>query len=265
MIRLIALDLDNTLLGEDNTIPPEVCAGLRRASALGAEIMIASGRLFSFTLEYARQIDSRAAVIAYNGGWLETQQGEVLFSALVPEEIRREMAVYCRENGLYLQLYDPWNGHVICIDRFLPDFPSPRYRLPDSYYRECGNLEEVPIATPKLVIYDQPEKLQALLPHFKERFGTALDYSFSDRHILEMMPGGVNKGSTLRFYCESRGIRREEVMAFGDSGNDMAMLRYAGIGVAVANGTEEIRQAADYVSRAERAFGVLEGLERFVF
>lgn len=264
MIRLIALDLDNTLLMEDNSIPGEVCEALRRISCSGVEVMIASGRLLPFALDYAEEIDCRGPIMAYNGGWLETREGEVLFQALIPESIRQEMAVFCRENHLYLQQYDPWGGHQICIEKLREDFPLARYRLPDSYYRECGKLEDAAIQTPKLVIYDRPERLKSLLPIIRERFDPALDYSFSDHSILEMMPRGVSKGSTLQLYCESRGIRPEEVMAFGDSGNDASMLCYAGIGVAVANASGEIRELADYQARGARSFGVLEGLERFI-
>ena len=250
---------------EDNSIPDEVCEVLGRISDSGTELMIASGRLLPFALDYADKIGSRGPLMAYNGGWLETREGKVLFHALIPEAIRQEMALFCRENHLYLQQYDPWGGHQICIEKLQADFPLSRYRLPDAFYRECGKLEEAAIRTPKLVIYDSPERLKTLLPLIREHFGDALDYTFSDHSILEMMPRGVSKGSTLQFYCESRGIRPEEVMAFGDSGNDASMLRYAGIGIAVANATGEIRELADYTARAERSFGVLEGLARFIF
>ena len=264
MIRLIALDLDNTLLMTDNSIPDEVCEALAGATEKGVEVVIASGRVFPISLRYARQIGSTAPVIAYNGGIVESQEGKILFSRTVPEESRRGMAEFCREQDLYLQLYDPLDGDKICVAKRRPEILGEQYQLPASFYREYGDLRLADVATPKMVIYGETDRLEEALPLMRSRFGKELDFAFSDKRVLEIMPQGVNKGSTLEHYCKSRGLNPQEVMACGDNLNDLSMLQYAGTAVAVANAVEEIRGAANYVASAERSWGVLEAVRRFV-
>lgn len=264
MIRLIALDLDNTLLMTDNSIPAEVCEALAAATENGVEVVIVSGRVFPISLRFARQVGSTAPVIAYNGGIVESQEGEILFSCAVPEESRREMVEFCREQNLYLQLYDPLDGDKICVAKRCPEILGRQYQLPASFYREYGDLRLADVSTPKMVIYSDAARLEEVLPLMQDRFGEKLDFAFSDKRVLEIMSKGVNKGSTLAQYCKSRGIEPEEVMACGDNLNDLTMLQYAGTSVAVANAVREIRSAAGYVASAERSWGVLEAVRRFV-
>ena len=98
----------------------------------------------------------------------------------------------------------------------------------------------------------------------KARFGEQLHLATSKDYLLEMMPQGVSKRETLARYAAEQGIRREEAMVCGDNTNDVEMVAWAGLGVAVANAVPELKTVAAYVARAERSFGVVEAVQRFV-
>ena len=261
MIKLIALDLDDTLLLPDCSIPESVIAVLREAAQKGARSVIATGRIFPSARMYAEQISSDCPIICYNGSMITTADGQVLFSSLLEPQLMHEVAVFCKERQLYLQMY--------CDNQIVIEKDCPEFRIdPDSKvtgFVELGDLTCAELKpSPKMMILNTPERLTEIRPELQARFGRELHFATSKEYLLEILPGGVSKSQTLSLLAQELGVSQQEVMACGDNTNDREMVEWAGFGVAVANAVQSLKYVADYVAAQERSFGVAEAVRKFV-
>ena len=263
MIKLIATDLDNTLLNKQGLIPDSTVALLHEAAEKGVVTAVATGRCFPSALGAARTIGAHTPVICYNGSlikWGDT--GEVLAQSCIDVDTMRRVAVYCHERSLYLQSYDT-DDVIICEQ----DGPGLR-RDPDlavAGFREIGDFCSYPDlhATPKMLIVDRADLVPARLVELAECF-PELDFCQSEPYLIEVIPKNAGKGKAVAQLAQLMGVKQEEVMALGDNTNDLPMLRWAGLGVVVANGVESVKAEADYVCEADRSEGVEEALRKFV-
>ena len=261
MIKLIALDLDDTLLMPDGTIPEGVAETLREAERRGVGIVIATGRSYPSAKIYAEILGSECPVICYNGAVIRRAGQPPLYSASLSVGLMKRIAFFCRERGLYLQMYD--EDHIV-VDKICESTLID----PDSKVtgiREIGDLTKAELRpSPKMMILDDPEKIPAIRRDLETLLGDQLYMAKSKEYLLEMMPKDVSKQKALIRFAQSLEIRREEVMACGDNTNDIEMLEWAGLGVAVANAVPELKNGADYVAEALLSLGVAEAVKKFV-
>lgn len=261
MIKLIALDLDDTLLMEDCTIPDEVVDTLKEAEKRGVKVVIATGRIFPSAKGYAVRLGTDSPIICYNGAMIRTPEGDVIQAYEHSPEDLHEIAVFAKEHELYMQAYA--EDEIVVektVDKTLIDPDSKATGI-----REVGDLTEtVFLPSPKLMFFDTPERLAEIRPVFEERFPNRFYAATSKEYLLEIMPKGVSKRNTLERYASSCGISADEVMACGDNTNDREMVEWAGVGVSVGNGVASLKEIADYVAEAERSYGVKEAVEKFV-
>ena len=261
MIKMIALDLDDTLLMEDLSVPEEVVASLKAAENRGVKVVIATGRIFPSARSYAALLGSESPVVCYNGSMIRTPDGGVIRSWQHEPETIREVAAFCKERGLYLQAYA--EDEIVVektVEKTLIDPDSKATAI-----REMGDLTTADLLpSPKMMIFDTPERLAEIRPELETAFPDRFYLATSKNYLLEIMPRDVSKRNTLERFAEELGITREEVMACGDNTNDREMVEWAGLGVSVANGVPELKQVADYVAARERSWGVKEAVDRFV-
>ena len=263
MIKLIATDLDNTLLDKTGRIPETTAALLRQAAENGVLTAVATGRCFPSALEHARTIGARTPVICYNGSlikWGDT--GEIIAQSRIDTDAIRQVATFCRREGLYLQCYD-YDDVLICEKdceglRVDPDLATVGFRAIGDYLT-FPDLHP----TPKMLIVEAPEKVAARLEELATVF-PMLDFYQSQPWLIEVMPKGAGKGNALERLAGLMGVPQDQVMALGDNTNDLSMIRWAGMGVVVANGVAAAKAEADYVCQQERSSGVEEALLKFV-
>ena len=264
MIKLIATDLDNTLLDHVTGEVPESTAELfHQAAQKGVLTAVATGRCFPSALAAAQKIGARTPVICYNGSlikWGDT--GDVIARSYIEVDTVREVAAFCRKEGLYLQCYD-YDDVIICEKdcdglRVDPDVKVVGFREIGDYLT-FADLHP----TPKMLIVEQPEKVAARLLELAEVF-PALEFCQSQPWLIEVLPKNAGKGRAVETLAELMHIDRTEVMALGDNTNDLPMIRWAGVGVVVSNGVEAAKAEADYVCAGQRWQGVEEALNKFV-
>jgi len=263
MIKLIATDLDNTLLNKEGKIPDSTAALLHQAAEKGVLTAVATGRCFPSALGAARTIGAHTPVICYNGSlikWGDT--GEVLAKSYVEVDTMRALAVWCRERELFFQSYD-YDDVIVCEEdgpglRRDPDLAVVGFRIVEDF-QTYADLHP----TPKMLIVDWSDQVQARMAQLAQDF-PMLDFCQSESYLIEVIPKGAGKGKALAQLAELMGVRQDEVMALGDNTNDLPMLRWAGLGVVVSNGVPSVKAEADYVCQAERSEGVEEALRKFV-
>lgn len=258
--RLCAIDLDDTLLGPDHQISPRNAHAVHAVMALDATVVLASGRMHESTLRYADQLGLTTPIVSYNGAMVKTPHtNEVWLHERIAGELAAVVMDYCAEHQLQLNYYlddhlytatcTPWMK--LYHDRTL----SPVEVRPDLYTSLRGT------SPTKLIIVDSPEKTDQLLPYFRDLFGSLLYITKSNDEYLEFMPPNANKGAALEVVATRLGLTAADTVAFGDSWNDVPMLRWAGLGVAVGNAKPELLAIADRVIPRSDEDGVGIALE----
>ncbi len=261
MIKLLAFDLDNTLLERNNEIPEDVCELLEKCTNAGIDVAIATGRMYNSARFYSERLGGGSTIVCYNGSRIYENDGSIILEKTLSVETMRELIAFGRREGLYLQFYED--------DRILVEqFAYGTSIDPDVQFAEvieAGDFEKYNLKpSPKAMFVVEPEKLIEYQDRLKERMGNRVHIAQSQAFLIEIMPPNVNKAKSLNLLCKERGIKKEETMAFGDSSNDIEMIEWSGIGVAVGNAKESVKAAADYVCIGERSAGVAEAIRKFI-
>ena len=261
MIRLIATDLDNTLLNREGQIEDSSVALVEECAAHGVVTAVATGRSFRSAKAAAHRLGQNTPVICYNGCLIRESGGETLFAACVDREVQRGIIDFAHEHGLYLVMYD--NDEIVVERLRLECHNDPDLRF--TTYREIGDFSRIELFdSPKLMLAADPEKVPALQAELEERYEGQAYFAQSEAHLIEIMPYGVNKGAALDLLMERLGVTKEETMALGDNTNDALLLEHAGLAVSVANGVPSLKAISDYVCEGERNEGFDEAIRKFV-
>ncbi|WP_027092862.1 Cof-type HAD-IIB family hydrolase [Cohnella thermotolerans] len=260
--RFIAMDLDDTLLTDELTVSDKTREAMARALAQGVRLTIATGRMFASAQRIAKQVGLNVPIITYQGSLVRNLLDEqVLYERSVPMETVRILYDYTREHGLHLQTY---------IDDQLYSFDGGEKLI--GYAKQSGipykiepDLDRLPEGRhTKLVIIDDPQKLDDLIPVLRPLLGDGVHMTKSKANYLEFLHPEGTKGHALRFLAGHFGIPMEETIAIGDAWNDREMIEAAGLGVAMANAVPALREIADYVTLSNNDDGVAHVLEKFV-
>jgi Cof subfamily protein (haloacid dehalogenase superfamily) len=263
--RIIALDLDGTLTNHDKVITPKTREALLQAQEEGTVIVLASGRPTYGIVPVAEclEMNKRGGyILAYNGGKIvDAKTGEELFSQYLPDEVLPTLYAYAHEHSHALLGYA---GNEIITE--LPDdqYVKEESRINKMAIRRVGNLLEAlePHPTKLLMTGDPTDMLQAE-KDLKAVLGEKMDIFRSAPFFLELVPQGIDKARSLQRLLDLLRLTSTDMIAFGDGYNDLSMLQFAGMGVAMANAAPEVREGADYVTLSNEEDGVAAALEHF--
>jgi hypothetical protein len=266
VIDLVALDLDGTLIGDQMVIRDPVRRAIRRAQEQDVTVTLATGRMFDAALEFARDLAIDAPLICYQGGLIQAPNDQTpLFRATMDPAVVRE-ALHWRTH----EVDSDWHV-VLYADNAL--FVAER-RYPESFYRDLlgTNLRWVDDLGPvleehspeKFLFIADPAEADRIETAMRKRFGEQFEVVRSHARLVEGNPQGVSKGDGLRRLAEHLGVDRERVMAVGDQGNDVPMIRWAGVGVAMGNGSPAAKAVADWIAPPFSEDGAAAAIERFV-
>jgi len=257
---LCAIDLDETLLGPDHHISERNAKAVRAVRDLGVTVVIASGRMHEATLRYAKELGLDGPVISYNGALIKIPgTGEEWMHERVPSNVALEIMHYCGRRKLQLNFY--YNGFVhstedtAWLQLYHARTGSPYVIEPDMEQAMLG------IEPTKLLIVDTPEYTNSLLPVLRDRYKDVLYVTKSTDEYLEMMPPRANKGAALEYAASRLGVVAQQTIAIGDSFNDIPMVKWAGLGLAVGNAKPELLAVADRTIARSDADGVAQVLE----
>jgi Cof subfamily protein (haloacid dehalogenase superfamily) len=262
-MKLVALDLDGTLVGRDLVVHPRVRDAIARMLDAGVRGCIVTGRMYRATIPFARELGLDAPVICYQGAAIvDPQSDEVLRDVPLPPETVRTIVDIAEEHRLHLQLYR--NDEYYCEER--NRFSDLYARLSNTQPVIVPSLREAFFSSPstKALVIDDSDKAagEAAL------FGRALEgrayVTRSLPEFVEMLNPAVDKGDALRFVAEHLGIGPKDVVAIGDSWNDEPLLAAAGFGIAMGSAPEELRARAHAVVADVAHDGVAEAIERYV-
>lgn len=269
MIRLAAFDLDNTLFGPTLTFSPRVRTAIARAQAQGLIVTLATGRGPSPTDQFAEQLNIRAPLVCFQGGVVyDYRARRILHDVRLPPAVIPAITHLARARGWHLQFETPF---MIYLPRE-SEHPEALFDLlKNSAWTRVDDLTRDLPETPHkfiLTVHDQAER-EALTAELRavcesDPALSALTIVPSHPILVEGLPRGLNKGVGLAWLAEHLGFTRDEVLAVGDNDNDAEMLRWAGVGVALANSSPAALAAADWVAPDVDNDGAAIALERYL-
>lgn len=239
-IKLIALDMDGTLLTSEEKVTERTRKAIKQAMDKDVHVVISTGRWLSSCYPYAESLELDSYLVTSNGGEIWTMEKELIERHTIEPEMMEKMWDLGNQYdmGCWMVATDAvWRGER-------PDDFS------EHKWLKIGFDSHLPANL---------EKLIEDLSYYNE-----LELTNSQPHNLEVNPKGVHKGSALSKVCAKLGITMDEVMAAGDSLNDMKMIQQSGLGVAMGNAQEAIKKAADFETDTNDQDGVAKAIERFV-
>ena len=261
-IKLIALDLDGTLLTSDKRITTRTKDIIARAMARGVTVTIATGRMLRSAVYFARLLASDAPVICCNGGYVGKAEGAPVFARYFDPLLARKFLTFCYEQDWYVNWY---RGMDIYAPMYREDYFAAYRTTANFVVNEVGNdylryTENVP----QFVLRNLDEGISPYLKAVQERFGDAVLPQQNTGTSLDINPPGVSKAVGVQALADAMGLTLDEVMVAGDADNDFEMLEMGAFAVVPENGLPAAKERANYVTASNDANGIAAAIEKFV-
>lgn len=264
--KLIALDLDGTLKNTKNKITPKTREALIKAQKNGVKIVLASGRPTPGLRHEAKELELDkfgGYLLSFNGAHVsDYKTKETIYEQTLTIEEAKKAYDRAKEYNLACMTYE--NNIVVTEDD------------EDEYVKVEGNINDIAIVKVenwkknlknpihKVLLTGKPEFVASIIDEFKEPFGDSLSIYRSAPFFIEIMAEGIDKAASLDRLAKSLGIKQEEVMAFGDGYNDLSMIEYAGMGVAMNNAVDGVKARANYITLSNDEDGIAYALDKFL-
>jgi Cof subfamily protein (haloacid dehalogenase superfamily) len=265
MYKLIAIDMDGTLLNDEKEISLENYEAIQKARQNGVKIVLASGRPlvgFKRYLEELHLISEEDYVVAFNGAIVQSTGGNKIISkTTLGLEDYKELYELSKDLKV--------NIHALTEDAVISPKDSKYTSLESEInliHKNIIAVEEVPEDTSilKVMFIDDPEIIDEIVDKIPETISDKYTIVRSEAFFLEFLHKSVNKGTGVAALAEKLNIKQEEVICIGDAGNDMHMVKYAGLGVAMGNAFPELKRAASFITRTNDEHGVAHVINKFI-
>lgn len=265
--KLLVLDVDGTLLDNNEEISSRTLAALLKVQQMGVHIVLASGRPTYGILPVAKKLELGnygGYILSYNGAQIiDARTGEILFEKRINPEMLPYLEKKARKNGFSIFTYTE--------DRIIADHPEDPHIRREAVLNNMKLVEEpefsiaVDFSPSKcMLVSDNEEALIGLEEHWRKRLNGVLDVFRSEPYFLEVVPCSVDKANTLGILMEKLGVKPEEVVAIGDGVCDFSMIQMAGLGIAMGNAQDSVKVCADVVTASNEEDGVALAVERAI-
>lgn len=273
-IKYIAIDIDGTLLDRNNEIQPKTKESLIEVQEKGIEVILASGRPVKGMIGIAKelQLHKYGGVVVSNNGAVayDVKNDKLIFESPIDKDDVYEVLQYCEQNSLvpmiekgdYMLVRDVFEGVVDTADYGKGRISIIEYEARNGNFllKEIPNLKEyIDFNVNKILTIVEPEVLANNLERLSSPFKDRLYVAQTSPFFLEFMKKGINKAYGL----EKLGINSNHVISFGDSLNDIEMIKFAKIGVAMGNAQEQVKKASNYITSDRDEEGIYNALKHF--
>ncbi len=262
--KVAVFDIDGTLTNSHKEITPKTYDAIMQLQKQGVTVVIASGRPTPGVIPIAKKLHLEqygGYILSFNGGKITNcQTGQVIYNQVLPTHlldkasklakqynsttlIQVDESVYTdKADNQYAQLEAGINGLTL---KEIPDFST--------YYEHPLN---------KIMVVNDADILEPIVPVFQRELGDEANVFRSEPFFLEIVPTGVDKATSLSHLLTHMNLRREDMAAFGDGYNDLTMIEYAGMGIAMENAQESVKAIADFITRSNDKDGIVYAIEQ---
>lgn len=266
MYKLIAIDMDGTLLREDKSVSERTKNAIKLAKEKGVYVVIATGRPIDGVSRYLEELDMLGEndyVLSYNGGLvLKTKSREVVSKTVLTGADLHYLHNLSKELGVNIHAFSEVHGLMTPKNSKYTEVEANinGIRITINDYSDIEDDHSII----KVMMIDEPEVLQKAIDNLPKEVYEKYTVVRSAPFFLEFLNKKVNKGTGVELLAKHLNIKQEEIMTFGDAGNDLDMIVYAGMGVAMANAFDEVKEAANYITDSNENDGVAKAIEKFV-
>ena len=263
--KLLVLDIDGTLTNSKKEISAATKDAIQSLLIRENKVILASGRPTPGMRRFEKELELErygGYLLSFNGAHImDCRTGEVIYQRLLPLTLLPRLYKFAKDNGCGMVTY--------LGDTIISAFSSDRYleiesRINGMPVRQVDDfLEFVDFSINKCLMTAPPEKAEVLEKELQEKLGNVASIYRSEPYFIEIMPYGVTKATALERILEALGMKRESMVCCGDGFNDIAMIRFAGIGVAMGNAQPVVKEAADYVTATNDQDGIVEVINMF--
>lgn len=260
--KLIAADMDGTLLNSEGKISHKTCDAIKKAVDTGVVFTVSSGRPIQGILKYGEFLPLKFPEITYNGAMIVNPNNrEILFHKPLEKDDALKILKLGEERSVTICLW--------CENRLFVNRIDERVNK----YKRLSGVESILIdskealaekGVTKILWYDEAEKIEIFQEALQNESFNEVTFCTSKPEFLEFFNSGVSKAAAMEFLGKLYGINREEMIAIGDGDNDLAMIEYAGLGISMENGSEKVKKAAGYITASNDQNGVALAIEKFI-
>ncbi len=262
MYKLVAIDMDGTLLTDDLEIPKDTIEVIQKAVANGTTVTIATGRMYASAKQFAKQLNINVPLITYQGALIQESEGdEVVYEKLIPADVSRKLIEIAEERDIHFQVYQDdllfgavENDHLVTY--------ADKVKVPYKVEPDLRKLADKGFT--KAIYIGDPDYLEEMQTDLRQMFGTTAHITKSTPYFLEVTHPEANKGAALRHLAKVLDVDMSETIGIGDNYNDLELVEAAGLGVAMENAVDALKNKADFITLSNNEQGVKHVIEKFV-
>ena len=261
MIKLVATDIDGTILGKSGEFTQGVKDCIKTLQEKGIKVVIVTGRMHAGAKKIAKRLNLTTPVVSYQGGLIKDIDGTVLYEKFLPENIAKEIISWANENNVHLNLY---TNDMLYSEK--DDDEIKRYAEYQELDYNVKDFSEIPM--------DKINKLLAIDYNDKDRvtdWVNTMSKKYPNLHIVKSTPyfcefstNEATKACAVKFLEKYWNLKNEEILTIGDQDNDIELLKAGGISVAMLNGTDTLKEYADYITDSVDNDGFVKAINKFV-
>lgn len=271
--KLVCIDIDGTLLNHNHKITKRTKEILLKAHELGVHIVISTGRMYTDAEYYSNLIGVKSPVIAANGAFIkEKNKDEVIYKAALGAELSLELLEIFRKHRITPYFCTPhkfYYGNIMFKLFYLAtkilgmrrNQLDMEYVLSWKQWQKILEKEKDNIVKSEIIYRDA-----ALIGEMRKELKCVTKFAIVDssKYNVEITRQGVSKGKALEILASLYDLKREEIISIGDSENDLSMIEYAGLGIAMANSSDVVKEKADYTTDSNDSEGVANAINKFI-
>ena len=265
MIKLIAIDIDDTLLNSDEQLTNKTIETIEKCIADDIKIILASGRPDFGMMQFVEKLKLNSYenyLLSYNGAKLTNlTTGEIVYDKMLEADRIKFLVDKALEHDCNILTYQ--NNKVITNKD--NEFARIEANLLGTELIVKEDMKDyITEKAPKVIILEEPERAKVVKEKLQEEIGNEYEVAMSKPFFIEVNDKGISKGKALAVLCEKIGITKDEMLAIGDGLNDLSMIEFAGVGVAMGNANPKLKEVANFISKSNDEDGFSYAIEKFV-
>ncbi|MCR4881844.1 MAG: Cof-type HAD-IIB family hydrolase [bacterium] len=258
-IKLVVTDIDGTLMPINGTLPIPIKETIKKMQTGGVKVVLATGRMFNAAFPVAQELMLNTPIICYQGAMIRDEKN-IYFEQSVPKQTAAEIIQHIRSYNAHTNLYLRDRLIVENDDKYIKEYAGDR----DLKYEVVPDLlDVVDDATKLLAIHENANTVTKIRDDMKIAYPN-LNIVKSTDYYCEFVNPNADKGLAIQFLADKWDIQTDEILAIGDQDNDIRMLQVAGIGIAMGNGSENIKKIADHICPTVQEYGFQTAMNEFV-
>ena len=264
--KVLVLDIDGTLTNSEKKITENTKRGILNVMERGHKVILASGRPTPGMKKCAEELELEkygGYLLSFNGGKIiNCKTGEIIYQKTLPAPIIPNLYKYAVKNDLGIVTY--LGDEIICGTR-MDEYIEIESRINGIPVRQVENfIDFVDFDVNKCLMTAPPEKAEQCEKELSKLYGDIISVYRSEAFFIELMPKNVDKATSLDRMLSTVGLTRENAICCGDGFNDISMIEYAGLGVAMANAKDQVKEKADYITKSNDEDGIVHVIDKFI-